>query len=161
MQCHGRTIFVDHYFGFMFNRNQVSVWARETATTKHAFDRFTRDHRVKLQHFRLDNSPLDCDEFKEELAHQGQTVDFSGVSTHHQNGVAEHVQGAVMTWTYIQMMHQLLHWPDQADKSLWPCALDNAAHIWNHLPDCTSELSPHEQFLVKKPPQGSRPLLST
>ena len=94
MQYHGGTIFVDHYSGFIFIGNQVSLRAGETAATKRAFDRFARDHGVKLQHFRLDNSPFDCAEFREDLADQGQTVDFSGAGAHHQNGVAERAQGA-------------------------------------------------------------------
>ena len=123
LQCHGGTTFVDHYSGFVFIGNQVPLQASKTAATKRAFDRFARDHGVKLQHFRLDNLPFDCDEFKDDLADQGQTVDFSGAGAYHQNGVADHAQGTTMTWTCAQMMHQLLHWPDQADESLWPYTL--------------------------------------
>jgi hypothetical protein len=96
----------------------VSLRASETDSTKRAFDHFAHDHGVKLQHFQLDNSPFDCDEFKEDLADQGQTVDFSGVGAHHQNGVAERAQGTIMTWMHTQMMHQLFHWPDQANELL-------------------------------------------
>jgi hypothetical protein len=161
LQYHGRTIFVDHYSGFIFIENQVSLQAGETTATKHTFDRFAHDHGVKLQHFRLDNSPFNCDEFKEDLAYQGHTIDFSGVDTHHQNGVAERAQGTVMTWKHAQMMHQLLHWPDQVNESLWPYALNKAVHIWNNVLDHTSGLSPHEKFTGTKLPHGSNPLLST
>ena len=66
-----------------------------------------------------------------------------------------------MTWTRAQMMHQLLHWPDQADESLWPYTLNNAIHIWNNMPDRTSGLSPCKKFTGTKSPHGSNPLLST
>ena len=58
-------------------------------------------------------------------------------------------------------MHQLLHWPDQADQLQWPYVLNNAVHIWNNMPDCTSSLSPYEKFTGTKSPHGSNPLLST
>jgi hypothetical protein len=161
MRYHGGTIFVDHYSGFTFIGNQVSLGIGETLKTKRAFERFAAEHGVNLQHFRLDNQPFDSQAFREDLEDNGQTVSFSGVGAHHQNGVAERAQGTIFSWTRAQMMHQLLHWPEQADDTLWPFSLENAVYIWNHLPDRTSGLTPYEKFTGKKLPNSSAPLLRT
>ena len=54
MRYHGGTIFVDHYSGFTFIGNQVSLGIGETLKTKRAFERFAAEHGVKLQHFSFD-----------------------------------------------------------------------------------------------------------
>ena len=86
---------MDHYSGFTFIGNQISLGIGETLKTKRAFERFAAEHGVKLQHFRLDNQPFDSQEFHEDLEDNDQTVSFSGVGSHHQNGVAERAQGTI------------------------------------------------------------------
>ena len=161
LRYHGGTIFVDHYSGFIHIGNQVSLRAGETLQTKRAFDRFASEHGVKLQHFRLDNHPFGAREFREDLDDFGQTISFSGVGAHHQNGVAERAQSTVMSWTRSQLLHQLLHWPEGYSDDLWPFALENAVYVWNHLPDRTSGLSPLEKFTGKKIPTTFGPLSTT
>ena len=129
LKYHGGTIFMDHYSGFIFIGNQASLRAGETLKTKRAFDRFASDYGVRLQHCRLDNHPFDAREFREDLEDRRQTVSFSGVGAHHQNGVAERAQSTFMSWTRSQLLHQLLHWPEGCDDDLWGFALENAVYI--------------------------------
>ena len=77
---------------------------------------------------------------------QDQTITFSAVGAHHQNGVAERNIQTIMSWALSMMSHQLLHWPDAFDEALWPFALEHAVYLWNHLPKSRSGLSPHELF---------------
>ena len=42
------------------------------------------------------------------------------------------------------MLHAALHWPEQADISLWPMALTYATYLWNITPRPETELSPLE-----------------
>jgi hypothetical protein len=44
------------------------------------------------------------------------------------------------------MLHAAIRWPDTADASLWPMAVDYAVHIHNHMRNRTSGLSPIDLF---------------
>ena len=59
------------------------------------------------------------------------------------------------------MMHQLLHWPDQFDATLWPFALEHAVYIWNHMPRSEHGFSPLKMFTGMKQPSGNKTLLDT
>ena len=52
----------------------------------------------------------------------------------------------VTSWALTLMMHQLLHWPEQYDESLWPFAMQQAVTLWNYLPKSSTRLSPIEIF---------------
>ena len=81
---------------------------------------------------------------------QGQTLTYSGVGAHHQNGVAERAIQTVTQWALAVLMHQMLHWPAAFDACLWPFALQHAATIWNNMPRTRSGLSPIELFTGSK-----------
>ena len=44
------------------------------------------------------------------------------------------------------MMHAGIHWPSVAQASLWPMAVSHACYLWNHVPDPSNGLSPHDLF---------------
>jgi hypothetical protein len=48
------------------------------------------------------------------------------------------------------LLHAVLHWPDQADLSLWPFALEYAMYLWNNMPNNESILAPLELFASSK-----------
>ena len=64
------------------------------------------------------------------------------ICAHHQNGVAERAIKTVMDWDRVLMLHAALRWPEVADASLWPMALDHAVFSWNKTPRMDSGLSP-------------------
>ena len=78
------------------------------------------------------------------IAAQGQTIDFSGVGAHHQNGVAERSIQTISRWSRAMMIHLVLHWPDSASPDLWPFAMEHAVYIWNSLPQRESGIAPLE-----------------
>jgi hypothetical protein len=102
--------------------------------------------KPKLQSFRADNMPFNSKEFKSDLVTKGQTLSLSGVGAHHQNGVAERAIQTVTQWARSMLLHQVLHWPDQAQLDLWPFALEHAVYLWNHLPKKDSLIAPVELF---------------
>ena len=142
----GGTIFVDHSSGFIFLRNQVSLGIEETLLAKHQLERYADQFGVKVLSFRADNKPFDADKFVEDLLVQNQTITYSGVGAHFQNGVAERALQTITSWALAMMMHHMLHWPDQFDETLWPFALEHAVLLWNHMPRSNSGLSPLELF---------------
>jgi hypothetical protein len=53
---------------------------------------------VKIKSFRADNAPFNAAEFKNYLENKGQTISFSGVGEHHQNGAAERAIKTITSW---------------------------------------------------------------
>ena len=44
------------------------------------------------------------------------------------------------------MLHAAIHWPDMADPSLWPMAVQHAMFLHNHVPSPSTGLCPHDLF---------------
>ena len=64
----------------------------------YAFEEFADECNVKLKRFHADNHPFNSREFHRDLELQDQTVTFSAVGAHHQNGVAERNIQTIMSW---------------------------------------------------------------
>ena len=82
----------------------------------------------------------------QDCTNQGQIHTLSGVGAHHQNRVERTVQ-TTFSWARAMMLHFILHWPQEADLSLWPFAVSYAVWLWNNMPDPLSRLSPWEVFM--------------
>ena len=52
----------------------------------------------------------------------------------------------VMSVARAMMLHAVIHWPDVADATLWPMAVVHAVFLFNHVPQITTGLSPHDVF---------------
>ena len=61
----------------------------ETLKTKKAFEQWLKEFGVEVKRYRADNVPSGAEAFKRDLEANNQTIDFSGVGAHHQNGVAK------------------------------------------------------------------------
>mgnify|MGYP000344943232 CR=1 FL=1 len=105
-----------------------------------------QDFGVRVRSYRADNVPFGNDRFKEECRSCNQTITFSGVGAQHENGVAERGIQTIMQSARAMMMHTILSWPDQANLSLWPFAVDHAVYLWNHTPKHGQSMSPVEIF---------------
>jgi len=142
----GGTIFVDHATGYMFVKNQVSLEADETLRSKHAFEREARDCGVNIRTYRADMGIYKSQKFQKDLLLLGQTMVFSGVGAHHQNGVAERAIRTISESARAMMRHAAIHWPDATTLDLWPLAVDYAVYLWNRMPAKDSRMSPMELF---------------
>ena len=149
-QYTGGTIFVDHASQFVAIMHQISLKVGETLRSKRKFEQIMRDHGVKVKSYRADNVPFGNKLFREDVAANNQTIDFSGVGAHHQNGVAEHAIGTVTRFARTMMLQQAILWPDAASLKLWPFAMDHAVYIWNNLPKKDTRLSALEMLTQMK-----------
>ena len=149
---HGGTIIVDHASQFIFIHNQVSLNVGETLKAKITFEQFAESHGHKVKHYRADNAPFGAKDFRTNIELNNQTIDYSGVGAHHQNGVAERAILTITQWARSMMIHSILMWPDQSQNilELWPFALEHAAHVWNHMPRRDSRIAPIELFTNEK-----------
>ena len=71
---------------------------------------------------------------------------FAGVGAHHHNGCAERSIQTIMSIARTIMLHAAIHWPDTADPTLWPMAVDHAVYLYNHMPDPNTGVSPADLF---------------
>ena len=88
MHC-GGTIFVDHASSLIHVEHQPSLTAHKTIQSKWCFEQMALSHGVWVQNYHVDNGIFTTKAFKQVLEDMGQYAWFSGVGTHHQNGVAK------------------------------------------------------------------------
>ncbi len=99
LQYTGGTVFCDHYSSYVFLANQVSLGTGETLQSKHAFQQHAYNLGVsEIKSFRSDNNPFTSEEWMEDLELNQQTISYSGVGAHHQNGVAERTLQTIIQW---------------------------------------------------------------
>jgi hypothetical protein len=118
----------------------------ETLVSKKAFEVLAHSYGVKVTNYFGDNLPFNFKEFPADLASKNQTLVFSEVGSHHQNGVAERVIQRVTFFAQAMLHHSAFHWPSQADLQLWSFALEYSVFLWNHLLSFTIWLFPVELF---------------
>jgi len=102
------------------------------------------DVGVKVHSYHTDNGIYHSDEFLKELQSKGQGIKMSGVSAQFQNGAAESIIKSVVQSARTMMLHANLRWPEVADESLWPHALQYAVYLHNIMPFEESGVSPTE-----------------
>jgi hypothetical protein len=142
----GGTIVVDGKTGFVHHHHQVSLRIGETLKGKNRFEKGSGQLYVKKDYLRADNAPFNAAEFQIDLDNKGQTITFSGVGAHHQNGAAKRAIKTITYWSRTMMLHAILHWPEQTTLDLWPFAMNHAVYCWNHFPSNNDRISPLEAF---------------
>jgi len=145
-QYTGGTLFVDSALGLVHLSHQVSLKVGETLRAKKTFEQFARESGVTVKGYRADNVPFGTQDFRQDIKQCGQTIDFSGVGAHHQNGVAERAIGTITRLARTMLLQHAILWPERADLKLWPFAMDHAIYLWNNLPKEDGALSPIEVF---------------
>ena len=108
----------------MFLKNQVSLGAAETIRAKHEFERDAYRHGIRVLGYRGDNGVYCSQEFTNDLAQFKQTIKFSAVGGHHQNGIAERGIGVITSSARAMMIHALIHNPSEVSMDLWPFAME-------------------------------------
>ncbi len=113
---------------------------------KHSFEQEARSYGVEIEKYCGDNGVYKLEEFLKDLLICGQTIEFSGVGAHHQNGVPERAIRTITESPRTMLLHAAIHWPKQVSLDLWPFAMEYAVHLWNRLPTMESGLAPIELF---------------
>ena len=109
MYYSGGTVYVGKASGLIKVVNQVSLKAAETIAGKHSFERFARTCGVDVTSYRGDNGIFKSAEYRADLARQHQTILYSGVGAHHQNGVAEQSIRAMSKSARSMLIHAAIH----------------------------------------------------
>ena len=142
----GSTLFVDAASNYIYCVHQVTFNASDTINAKLEFERHSRDLGVSIDSYHTDNGIYKSKDFTTEIANNYQSLRFSAVGAHWQNGVAEGAIRITVTRARTMLLHAELLWPESKDTSLWPMALSHAVHLYNHTPNAESCISPMEIF---------------
>ena len=146
-QYSGGAIFVDHASGYIYVKHQVLMNTHETIDSKESFESHCRDFGIVVSQYLSDNgSAFTSQSYKAHLQTFAQISNYAGVGAHHHNGVAERSIQTVMSIARTMLLHSAIHWPDVADASLWPLAVDHAVRLHNYMPNPATGISPHDLF---------------
>ena len=129
----GGCIFYDHASEYIVVQFQVNFTASQTILAKQQFEKLMFDLGVVVQGYHTDNGVFTARDYIKVIEDAGQTMSFSGVGAHHQNP-AERAIGTVFSIARTMMLHAAIRWPEMADPSLWPMAIDYAVWLYNHMP---------------------------
>jgi hypothetical protein len=108
-------LFVDHASGKLFDFCQFSNNASETINSKWHLECLARQEGITIRKYQADNGIFASNAFEGECDILKQEYSFSGVGTHHQNGVAERNIKTVKQWAHANMLHFAHHLPSQAN----------------------------------------------
>ncbi len=145
----GGTIFYDAASKYMNVTNQVGFTAHETIEAKLKFEREAQSIGVQVKQYQTDNGIYTSRDFMQCLNDQNQTIKLSGVGGHHHN-CAENAIKIIIHKARTMMFHSAICWPSETDLSLWPLAVNYAVHLYNHIPNPQSGLSPMEIWSSSK-----------
>lgn len=118
----------------------------EALHSKRSFEQFAAEHGAKIRARHADNVSFGAKELTDDLNAKNQSVNYSGAGARHQSGVAERVIQMVTRWARAMLLHSALHWPDHADLSLWPFALECTVCLWSNAPNKEPFMAPLELF---------------
>eukprot|EP00978_Attheya_sp_CCMP212_P003597 scaffold7531_cov66-Attheya_sp.AAC.4 len=123
--------------------NQVSLRAGETICGKEQFEKHAREYSIKIQKYHANNGVFVSEDYKTHCRNRDQSLDYSGVGAHHQNAVAERAIQTVTYWARAMLVDQMIHWPNEGDKDIWPFALEYGyapVELWTRMKNDYTEL---------------------
>ena len=139
----GGAIYVDMATNLVHVEFQRRLNTHETLAATAEFEQMCLDAGVIPQEYLLDNgSAFTSRDYMAHLRQFSQISRFAGVGAHHHNGVAEQAIQTIMSIAQTMMLHAAIHWPDMADPSLWPMAVQHAVFLHNHVPSPSTGLCP-------------------
>ena len=108
---------------------------------------------IPVEYLSDNGSSFTSRDFTEMMATVHQIIRFAGAGAHHQNGNAERAIRTIMSIARTMMLHSAIHWPEVADASLSPMAVQHAVYLHNHVPDPVTGLAPIDVFSRTRWPQ--------
>ncbi|KAL7472405.1 hypothetical protein ACHAW6_000532 [Cyclotella cf. meneghiniana] len=112
----------------------TNMSSNETIKAKQAFEQFTANHFVTVEHYHVENGRFTDNAFINHCSQWQQRHTYCGVNAHFQNGLAERAIRDITEVGRKQLLHAMARWPQVVDLALWPYALRYAVHIFNTAP---------------------------
>ena len=143
------TVFVDQYSRLSFVYHQKSTKGDETLEAKRAFEAFAKSHGVTVRHYHADNGRFAERTFMDHCKQNGQTISFSGVNAHWQNGIAEKRIRDLQDQARTMLVHAQYRWKAAVNAHLWPYAIRMANDVHMYTPLNRFPPKPHLTFSQK------------
>ena len=105
MMYSGGCLFVDHATGFVLIEHMINFTATDTIQAKRRFEKEMLDMGFLVQSYQSDNGILASLDFMEVVNKDLQNITFSGVGTHHQNGIPERGIQSILTKARTLLIH--------------------------------------------------------
>ena len=105
----------------------------------------TMVHVIPQTYMSDNGKPFVSRNYEQHLATFKQIQTFAGVGAYHHNGMVECAIQMILSIVRTMMLHATIHWPEVANTSLWPMAVDHAVYLYNHVPNELS-LAPIDIF---------------
>jgi hypothetical protein len=140
------TVFVDHYSDYTYVHLQESTSVEDTIKAKEAFERHAAENHVTVKHYHADNGRFADAAFREAVFASKQSISYSGVGAHHQNGKAERRIRDLTDTARTMLLHAKHRWPQAITANLWPQALLHATDVRNVIPRVLDRDSPLSLF---------------
>lgn len=146
----GGTLFADAASGYIYIVNQVGFTADETIAAKLRFEREVQSIGVQVKQYSSEIGVYISKAFGNNSKENSQIIRYSGVGGHHYNGAAENgIKNGVMK-VRTMMFNSALRWPESIDLSLWPLALEHAAHLYIEIPKPSNGIAPVKIWTTSK-----------
>jgi hypothetical protein len=116
-------IFVDNFSRMSYAHLQEILISADTVEVKEAFEAFSRNTGVRIQHYHADNSIFADNGFMNAVRQNQQTISFCGANAHFQNGIAENRIRDLQEQARTMLLHANSRWPKGVSIHLWPYAL--------------------------------------
>ena len=129
------TVFVDHYSRLTYVHLQYDLSSKHTLEAKRAFEIWSANVGVKIEHYHADNGRFADKAFMQDCEKNGQMLTFCAVNSHWQNGIAEKRIRDLTESARRQLLHAQCRWPDEIITNLWPYPLRTAVESGNTIPD--------------------------
>lgn len=98
-----------------------------TLAAKAAYERHASSFGVQIRKYHADNARFADQSFQDEIHKHNQQINFCGVGTHHQNGIAERRIRTLTELSRTYLAHSMHRWPPSITSKcispiLWPFA---------------------------------------
>ena len=142
----GSSVYVDQASDLSYIYHHTSLTSEDTVKGKEAFEAYAKSHGVHIKHYHADNGRFKDNAFLKSIQENHQTISFSGVGAHHQNGIAEKRIGDLQRRATTLLLHAQRRWPDAINSHLWTYAIRAANDCRNNAPTRKDDECPISRF---------------
>ena len=134
-QCYvGTTVFVDHFYNFIYILLIKKLDGISTVKSKHTFECVWKSHSVTVQNYHSYKRLFGTKILKYAVSTANQTLSCFGVNDHHQNGKAENFIKDVTTREHKSLLHVAHRWPEAMNIALWQATFKKYTNIRKSVP---------------------------
>ena len=109
---HVATIFVDFFSKLTYVQFSEITTANKAVKAKHEFEKYAATFGVKIQKYHANNRAFNTQVFKDSTIAANQTIAYSGVDAHHQNGIAERMIKNITNRAQSMLLNEMIFWTD-------------------------------------------------